>query len=297
MTAGLGFLKMSRAAERQADLEGVGILYDAGYDPHGLPQFFETIQAKYGSGGAQFLSDHPNPGNRTEYVDKEIATFVPRPNYVTTSVAFQRIKAQVADMHAYTARELSSGAWKTQSPNRPVNTGVNEAVSENAAAPDVNTASAWKEFRGSEFTLMIPVNWTGYGNSLAAMFAPPGGFGRSPDGRAGNVIYGMLTDRYRSQQNLRDDAALDELIREITRDNPGVQPGAQAAITVNGVHGRSLESENPSANNGRGEHDWVVAFPLRDGSLRYFVFVAPTPEFVQFRPTFQRILQSLRIQS
>ncbi|MBV8552845.1 MAG: hypothetical protein JOY54_16235 [Acidobacteriaceae bacterium] len=166
-------------------------------------------------------------------MDKEIATFVPRPNYVTTSVAFQRIKVQVANMHAYTARELSSVPGKTQSPNRPVNTGANEAVSENAAAPDMNTTSAWKEFRGSEFTLMIPVNCTGYGNSLAAMFAPPGGFGRSPDGRIGNVIYGMLTDRYRSQQNLRDDAALDELIREITRDNPGIQPSAQTAITVN----------------------------------------------------------------
>ena len=113
-TAGLGFLKMSRGAERQADLMGVGILYDAGYDPRGMAQFFEVIQAKYGAGGAQFMSDHPNPGNRTEYVTKEVASFVPRQNYITTSPAFQTLKQQVAGMRPYTAREVASGVWKRQ---------------------------------------------------------------------------------------------------------------------------------------------------------------------------------------
>ncbi|MBV8072618.1 MAG: M48 family metalloprotease [Acidobacteriaceae bacterium] len=119
MTAGLGFLKMSRGAEKQADLEGVGILYDAGYDPHGMPQFFQTIEAKYGAGGAQFLSDHPNPGNRTEYINKEISTFVPRPSYIETSPAFEQVKLDVSKMRPYTAREVSSGVWKTQTPNQP----------------------------------------------------------------------------------------------------------------------------------------------------------------------------------
>lgn len=54
MGQNLDMLHMSRGDESQADLLGVDILYDAGYDPRGLPQFFETIQAKYGAGGAQF---------------------------------------------------------------------------------------------------------------------------------------------------------------------------------------------------------------------------------------------------
>ena len=96
LTAGLSFLRMGRDAEQQADLEGVGILYDVGYDPRAMPQFFETIQAKYGTGGAQFLSDHPNPGNRTEYVDREIASFVAKPHYVTNSTQFTQIHKTVA---------------------------------------------------------------------------------------------------------------------------------------------------------------------------------------------------------
>jgi predicted Zn-dependent protease len=112
LTAGLGFLKMSRGAEEQADLMGVGILYDAGYDPHAMSQFFETIQQKYGNGSAQFLSDHPNPGNRTEYVDKEVATFVPKSTYITDTPEFKQVHAEVANLHGYTAKEVASGVWK-----------------------------------------------------------------------------------------------------------------------------------------------------------------------------------------
>src|SRR6202048_4297499 len=76
--AGLDFLHMSRGDEQPADLLGTDILYDSGYDPRGLPQFFETIQAKYGSGGAQWLSDHPNPGNRAEHVNAGIGPLATR---------------------------------------------------------------------------------------------------------------------------------------------------------------------------------------------------------------------------
>src|SRR5258708_34681432 len=91
--AGLDFLHMGRDAEKQADLLGAGILYDTGYDPRGLPQFFETIQAKYGEGGAQMLSDHPNPGNRTEYVNAEIATLPRRSGGTVTTAEFTRVHA------------------------------------------------------------------------------------------------------------------------------------------------------------------------------------------------------------
>ena len=178
LTAGLGFLKMSRGAEKEADLMGVGILYDAGYDPPGMSQFFETSKAKYGEGGAQFMSDHPNPGNRTEYVDKEIASFVPKAKYVTTSPAFAKIHQQVGGMHAYTAKEVSSGVWKKQSPNQTVGAGVNQPVAQSGGGQvDVSAPSGWKTFRGSGFSIDIPSNWQGYGNETSAMLGPALAFG------------------------------------------------------------------------------------------------------------------------
>lgn len=112
MGAQLDFLHMSRDDEKQADLLGVEIAHDAGFDPRGLPQFFEIIQAKYGKGSAQFLSDHPNPGNRTEYVNQEIALLPPLQNPIKSSPQFEAIRNEALGLHAFTADELKSGTWK-----------------------------------------------------------------------------------------------------------------------------------------------------------------------------------------
>jgi predicted Zn-dependent protease len=85
-------LKFSRDAERQADLMGTQILYDAGYDPRAMPQFFEKIEAEAGSRGADFFSDHPNPGNRISSVNQEIAKLGGANRPKTDSADFQRIK-------------------------------------------------------------------------------------------------------------------------------------------------------------------------------------------------------------
>ena len=110
--AGLQFLHMSRDSEKQADLLGTDTLYDAGYDPRGMPQFFEILQGKYGQGSAQFLSDHPNPGNRTAYVTAEIQQLPPRQNSVRTSTEFNRIHAIAAARQPLTAEQIKAGAWK-----------------------------------------------------------------------------------------------------------------------------------------------------------------------------------------
>jgi predicted Zn-dependent protease len=73
---GLGsvLLRYSRDYEKQADLLGAQIMARAGYDPRALAHMFETIEResrKSGGGGPQWLSSHPNPGNRTQYINRE----------------------------------------------------------------------------------------------------------------------------------------------------------------------------------------------------------------------------------
>jgi len=87
-------LKYSRDDETQADVLGTQILYDSGYDPRALAQFFEKLQAEFrGKQAAQFFSDHPNPGNRTGRVDEEVDKLGgPEPNYQTDSDDFRSIK-------------------------------------------------------------------------------------------------------------------------------------------------------------------------------------------------------------
>jgi len=66
-------LKYSRSDESQADIMGTQILYDSGYDPRGMSQFLEKIQA-LDNGGHQiaFFSDHPSPAGRVARVNEEV---------------------------------------------------------------------------------------------------------------------------------------------------------------------------------------------------------------------------------
>src|SRR6266513_2840433 len=68
---GTAFLRFSREYERQADIEGSQIMARAGYDPRDMANMFKTIEQQGGSGGPQWLSDHPNPGDRYSYINKE----------------------------------------------------------------------------------------------------------------------------------------------------------------------------------------------------------------------------------
>jgi predicted Zn-dependent protease len=90
-------LKYSRDDETQADVLGTQILYDAGYDPRALAQFFEKIEAESkGKEPAQFFSDHPNPGNRIGRIDEEVDKLGgPEPNYQSDSDDFRSIKIYV----------------------------------------------------------------------------------------------------------------------------------------------------------------------------------------------------------
>jgi len=71
LSIGATFLRFSRDFEKQADIEGAHLMALAGYDPHEMANMFKTIEKQGGSNGPQWLSDHPNPGNRYEYINKE----------------------------------------------------------------------------------------------------------------------------------------------------------------------------------------------------------------------------------
>jgi predicted Zn-dependent protease len=93
------FLKYSRDAENQADLLGSQILYDSGYDPRAMVEFFEKIQAESKGRAIQFLSDHPNPENRISSVQREIERLGGAPaNPRLDSPDFHSVKTSLASM-------------------------------------------------------------------------------------------------------------------------------------------------------------------------------------------------------
>src|SRR5207302_2753063 len=80
MASGLRSMKYSREDEAQADAVGAIIMWKASYDPRAMAEFFQKLEKQGGAGGPQFLSDHPNPGNRVAAVEREIRDW-PQKNY------------------------------------------------------------------------------------------------------------------------------------------------------------------------------------------------------------------------
>jgi len=68
---GIYFLRYKREYEEQADILGAQIMARAGYDPRDLAEMFQTIERHSGDGGPEFLSSHPNPGDRYERIMRE----------------------------------------------------------------------------------------------------------------------------------------------------------------------------------------------------------------------------------
>jgi beta-barrel assembly-enhancing protease len=99
-------LKFSRSAESQADLTGSHIMSEAGYNPMEMARFFEKLSAQGGARAPQFMSDHPNPGNRERAIEEEAAS-LPRRNYGYETGQFQRMKQVVAGIHEPAPRKQS----------------------------------------------------------------------------------------------------------------------------------------------------------------------------------------------
>ena len=70
--AGSVMLKYSRNDEAQADAVGASILYKAGYKPQAMADFFKTLETENTGAPPQWLSDHPNTGNREQAIENEI---------------------------------------------------------------------------------------------------------------------------------------------------------------------------------------------------------------------------------
>lgn len=79
MIAKLISLRFSRNDELGADDFAVKFLPPAGYDPRAMIGVMEMLNSKSGSGGQpEFLSTHPNPGNRIEELQRDIQQAYPQ---------------------------------------------------------------------------------------------------------------------------------------------------------------------------------------------------------------------------
>ncbi|BAY85176.1 hypothetical protein NIES267_46750 [Calothrix parasitica NIES-267] len=87
----LGFRRPnSRGAERDADRRGLRMLTDAGYAPQGMVSFMNKLKSKSRSRTPSFLSTHPSPANRVQYLQNRINSQRSKGNDGLSRTAYRR---------------------------------------------------------------------------------------------------------------------------------------------------------------------------------------------------------------
>jgi beta-barrel assembly-enhancing protease len=259
---------------------GTQVLYDSGYDPRALAQFFEKLETESkGKNPPEFLSDHPNPEHRVDRVMEEIDKLGgPPANGKRDSQEFEAVKRELLAMPA--------------PPKRPANGA--------AAGPVPGPSGKFTEHRSASYSLSYPDNWQKYpdreGEGIS--LAPQGGVVQGRD--SAGLAYGLIVGVVQAPSSGNDSGASDalnqgteQLIQQLRKSNPNMQVARQSGrVHLNNQPGLSTYLSNLSPAGGK-ETDWLVTV-LRPQGMVYFVCVAPAAAFNSYEKTCSAIFDTVR---
>jgi Zn-dependent protease with chaperone function len=291
---GTAFLRFSREFERDADLEGSHIMARAGYDPRDMAAMFKTIEQQDKSRAPQWLSDHPNPGNRAEYITREARLLQVEGG--RDSGQLQTMKAELERLPpAQTTEQIMRNAQRQQGggANGESGVGTSGALSPNVEPP----SSSFKTYDvGNVFRVSVPANWRQLqGNTNSVTFAPEGGFGSAQGSSVFTHGVEMGIAVAQASGDLR--AATDQLVQGLAQSNPGLQAeGNSQPVSFAGRQGLQVRLRNVSEATGKPEVVVLTTALLDDGNLFYSIGVAPQDEFGQYGRTLQRVNQSVQLE-
>jgi hypothetical protein len=250
---GAAFLRYSREYEKQADILGAQIMARTGYDPRDMASMFRTIEQQGGGRAPEWLSNHPNPGNRAEYISREAQSLRVQ-NPIRNTEDFQSVQARLDQMPpAPTTEEAARGV----NAGRRAPEGTTARPSGRVAAPSTRFTT-YNE--GDVFRIGVPSNWREMASESSVTFAPDGGYGAA-EGRS-VFTHGVQVGISRNETHSLQDAT-QELISGFAQSNPQL---ARAGTTTRGTLGgrQSLRTQQRVGGNGRPRADC----PLHDSDAR-----------------------------
>jgi hypothetical protein len=281
--AGLKLMQYSREFESQADLLGAQMLARAGYDPREMANMFRTIEKEGGGGGPQWMSSHPNPGNRYNAIMNESKSLRVQGNANTGQ--FQSIQARLGDMSpALTAEQIARGQ----------KTGAGTVGGGTRTVRVDPPSNSYRTRNPSEFLrLSVPSNWDEVDARDGVTYAPEGAFFRGDNGGTA-FTHGVQIGVAQGSGNLQRDTQ--RLVSAFAQSNPNLrQQTSLRRESLGGRNGYTTILSNVSEVTGQRERIALSTTQLRDGTLLYVVGVAPQTEAQTYDPAFRRVRQSVQI--
>ncbi len=265
------FMKFSRTAETQADVLGSQMLYDAGYDPEAMADFFETLEKQGGARAPEFFSTHPKPENRRQRIEQEVSNLGGGKNLRRDSEEFHVIKSYVQGLPAPKGQKGGQAGGAQQQAGRP------------SQAPSRN----YLGYRQQDYALKYPSNWEVFEGQDEVLIAPREGVGR--DG----VAYGAIIGAAGADRDLSLEQATNQLVQRLQEQNAGMRETGRERARVAGERALAVRLTSQSPLQGERETDWLFAV-RRDDSLFYIIFIVPESDYRSYQRTFQDILDSIR---
>ena len=295
---GTYFLKFSREYETEADVLGSQIMARAGYDPRDLANMFRTIQQQGGSGGPEFLSDHPNPANRYERINQE-AAMLRVDNPIRESAEFVRIQQRLRAMgRAPSMAEIARSGQRYPSDNGnqryPSDGGNNYPAGATVGGRVAYPSSRYRSYTGGNlFSLSYPDNWRQLGDTNSIWFAPEGAYGQVQ----GTPVFTHGVNVGLTQAQSRDlQQATNAFISSLGQGNQNLrQQSNYQRATIDGRNGLAISLYNVNEATGRPETIGLYTTLLRNGEMFYVIFVAPQNDYRNYQTAFRTVLGSIRL--
>jgi hypothetical protein len=286
---GTAFLRFSREYERQADILGTHIMARAGYDPRDMANVFKTIEKESGPGGPQWMSDHPNPGDRYSYINREAQALRVEAGPRDTR-AFQDVQAHLRTLSpAPSAEQAARGAGRAPNNSRGTGTTGARPTPNRVARPDARFSS-YNE--GNLFRVSVPTNWREIAGNNEVTFAPEGAYG---DVNGQNVVtHGTQIGLARNETHDLE-TATNELIESLGQGNPQLRRASNSTRgTLGGQQALRTSLSNVSEVTGGEERIDLYTSLMRDGTLFYVIGVAPQAEYGDYSSVFSKVVRSIQ---
>ena len=289
---GLGtlLLRYSRDFEKQADLLGAQIMARAGYDPRQLARMFETIEKESkasGGGGPQWMSSHPNPGNRTQYITKEAELLndrARRPTPADSSRSRRRSRRcpRRSRWPSWRAERAGPAAERDRSVGRHARSAGARAV---VAVSNHQRREDVPGGRAEQLDDASPRRARSRSSRRTATV--------SSTERPSSATASSSASRRRSRAICRKRPTPGS--RPSCRDNPELRAcRTQQPIRISQRSAIVTPLVNPSPLGGE-ERIGVYTTFLADGSLFYYLTIVPENDAQAFQEAFRRIGQSMRL--
>ncbi|MEO6656626.1 MAG: M48 family metallopeptidase [Pyrinomonadaceae bacterium] len=277
--------KYSREYETQADTLGAQIMADAGYDPRDLANVFQTIANQDRGGGTpEWLSSHPDPGNRYEKINRETTYLRVSANPIKITRDFERIQARFRALpKARTMAEIEKSAQTGQGTENPTASG---RYSNSVQYP----SSSVRAYSGVNWLrLNVPSNWREFSSTDGVQFAPEGAYGDQ------GITRGVMIGIFRGQNNdLQTDS--ESYVNQVLQGNSYLQQRTRFTQTnVAGRQGYTTSASGRSPLTGKTEVINIYTTQLRSGELFYAVTVVPDDESYNYSNAFRNVLSSIRL--